>query len=174
MGSISARKSATGTAKGSRRYWIPYRLMAASSLPVEEFRRSKMNATTVPLSSRQSPSDRPKTGLLSSRKPSAFGPVLHVAPFDDDDKAIAFANDTQYGLSACTWTENLSRAHRVAPRVRFGHAWINSWQIRDLLRPLIGARASGVGDQGGRGSLEFSSLPLTVTTRIFDEYPACQ
>ena len=104
-------------------------------------------------------------------KQEAFGPVLHVAPFDDEDEAIALANDTQYGLATCIWTENMSRAHRVAPKIRVGHAWINSWQIRDLLSPLTGAKASGVGDQGGRLSLEFSSLPQTVTTRIFQEDP---
>ncbi|MEM1298148.1 MAG: aldehyde dehydrogenase family protein [Pseudomonadota bacterium] len=102
-------------------------------------------------------------------KNEAFGPVLHVAPFDDEEEAIALANDTDYGLATCIWTENLSRAHRVAPKVRVGHAWINSWQIRDLLSPLTGAGASGVGDQGGRISLEFSSLPQTVTSRIFQE-----
>ena len=105
-------------------------------------------------------------------KQEIFGPVLHVAPFSDEDEAVALANETQYGLAACIWTENLSRAHRVAPKVRVGHAWINSWQIRDLLSPLTGAKASGVGDQGGRLSLEFSSLPQTVTTRIYDEDPA--
>lgn len=102
-------------------------------------------------------------------KKEAFGPVLHVAPFDEEEEAIALANDTDYGLAACIWTENLNRAYRVAPEVRVGHAWINSWQIRDLLSPLTGAKASGVGDQGGKLSLEFSSLPQTVTTRIFDE-----
>ena len=105
-------------------------------------------------------------------KQEAFGPVLHVAPFDDEEEAIALANDTDYGLATCIWTENLNRAHRVAPKIRAGHAWINSWQIRDLLSPLTGAKASGVGDQGGRLSLEFSSLPQTVTMRIFDEDPA--
>lgn len=102
-------------------------------------------------------------------KQEAFGPVLHVAPFDDEDEAIALANDTDYGLATCIWTENINRAHRVAPQIRAGHAWINSWQIRDLLSPLTGAGASGVGDQGGRLSLEFSSLPQTVTMRIFGE-----
>ncbi len=106
-------------------------------------------------------------------KQEAFGPVLHVAPFDDDDEAIALANDTEYGLATCIWTENLSRALRVAPRVRVGHAWINSWQIRDLLSPLTGARASGFGDQGGRKGLEFSSLPQTITTRVFEDCSQC-
>ena len=102
-------------------------------------------------------------------KQEAFGPVLHVAPFDDEDEAIALTNDTDYGLATCIWTENINRAHRVAPQIRAGHAWINSWQIRDLLSPLTGAGSSGFGDQGGRLSLEFSSLPQTVTMRIFEE-----
>ncbi len=103
-------------------------------------------------------------------KQEAFGPVLHVAPFDEEEEAITLANDTSYGLATCIWTENVNRAHRVAPRIRAGHAWINSWQIRDLLSPLTGAGASGVGEQGGRHSLEFSSLPQTVTMRVFGEH----
>ena len=102
-------------------------------------------------------------------KEEAFGPVLHVAPFDDEDEAVALANDTDYGLASCIWTENLNRAHRVAPRLRVGHAWINAWQMRDLLSPLSGAGASGVGEQGGRLSLEFASLPQTVTMRVFGD-----
>ncbi len=105
-------------------------------------------------------------------KKEVFGPVLHVAPFSDEDEAVALANDTHYGLATSIWTENLSRAHRVAPRVRVGHAWINSWQVRDLLGPLTGAKGSGVGEQGGRLSLEFSSQPQTVTIRISDRDPA--
>lgn len=102
-------------------------------------------------------------------KEEAFGPVLHVAPFDDEDEAIALANDTKYGLGACVWTENLNRAHRVAPQLRVGHAWINSWQIRDLLSPFSGAGASGIGEQAGKLSLEWSSLPQTITMRVFGE-----
>ena len=100
-------------------------------------------------------------------KEEAFGPVLHVAPFDDEEEAIALANDTKYGLASSIWTENINRAHRVAPKLRVGHAWINAWQIRDLLSPLTGAGFSGMGEQGGRLSLEFCSLPQTVTMRIF-------
>jgi len=96
-----------------------------------------------------------------------FGPVLHIAPFDEEDEAIALANDTEYGLATSLWTENLNRAHRVAPQVRVGHAWINAWQIRDLMSPLTGAGRSGIGEQGGRLSLEFCSLSQTVTTRVF-------
>ncbi|MGC6517255.1 MAG: aldehyde dehydrogenase family protein [Candidatus Puniceispirillaceae bacterium] len=101
-------------------------------------------------------------------KQEVFGPVLHVAPFDEEDEVITLANDTDYGLATSIWTENMSKAHRVAPQIRAGHAWINSWQIRDLMSPLSGAGLSGIGEQGGRNSLEFSSLPQTITARIFD------
>lgn len=102
-------------------------------------------------------------------KQEAFGPVLHVAPFDDESEAIALANDTKYGLATSIWTENINRAHRVAPQVRVGHAWINSWQIRDLTSPLQGAGQSGIGQQFGRAALEFCSQPQTVTMRLFEE-----
>lgn len=102
-------------------------------------------------------------------KQEAFGPVLHIAPFDDEQEAIALANDTQYGLATSIWTENISRAHRVAPQVRVGHAWVNSWQLRDLMSPLSGVGASGLGADGGRDSLDFCSQPQTVTVRLFDQ-----
>ena len=102
-------------------------------------------------------------------KEEAFGPVIHVAPFDEEGEAVALTNDTRYGLSTSIWTRDINRAHRLAPRIRVGHAWINSWQLRDLLSPLAGAGISGVGDQGGQLSLEFCSLPQTVTTRIFGD-----
>ena len=101
-------------------------------------------------------------------KKEVFGPVLHVSPFEEEEEVIALANDTDYGLATSIWTQNMSRAHRVAPQIRAGHAWINSWQIRDLMSPLSGAGLSGIGEQGGRNSLEFSSLPQTITARIFD------
>ena len=45
-----------------------------------------------------------------------FGPVVSIIPFDDDDEAVAMANDTTYGLAATAWTNNLSRAHRLGKR----------------------------------------------------------
>lgn len=101
-------------------------------------------------------------------KQEVFGPVLHIASFDEEHEAIDLANDTQYGLATSIWTENISQAHRVAPQIRVGHAWVNSWQLRDLLSPLSGVGASGLGRDGGRDSLEFCSQPQTVTVRLFD------
>lgn len=111
------------------------------------------------------------TGLAEDArfvKEEAFGPVLHVAPFEEEDEVIALANDTEYGLATSVWTNDISRAHRVAPQIRVGHAWINAWQIRDLMSPLSGAGRSGVGEQAGILSLDFCSQPQTVTMRIFE------
>lgn len=102
-------------------------------------------------------------------KNEVFGPVIHVRPFDEEDEVIAFANDSQYGLATSIWTSNISRAHRVAPKIRVGHAWINSWQLRDLQSPLTGAGMSGIGEQFGRSSLEFCTQPQTITVRVFDQ-----
>jgi aminomuconate-semialdehyde/2-hydroxymuconate-6-semialdehyde dehydrogenase len=98
-----------------------------------------------------------------------FGPVLHVAPFEDESEAIRLANDSPYGLATSIWTNDISRAHRVAPQIQVGHAWINSWQVRDLHSPIAGAGLSGIGEQFGRASLEFCTKPQTVTVRVFPD-----
>lgn len=84
-----------------------------------------------------------------------FGPCCALLPFDEEDEAIARANNTYYGLAASLWTDNLSRAHRVARQLDVGVCWVNSWFLRDLRTPFGGAKASGVGREGGVHSLEF-------------------
>lgn len=95
-----------------------------------------------------------------------FGPVIHVAPFDEEDEAIARANDSAYGLGAVIWSQDVNRCLRVGPQLRVGHVWVNSWQIRDLQSPLAGVGISGVGEQFGVSSLDFCSQPQTMTIRI--------
>ncbi|MGW3773721.1 2-hydroxymuconic semialdehyde dehydrogenase [Actinomadura verrucosospora] len=95
-----------------------------------------------------------------------FGPVCHVAPFDTEDEALAFANDSPYGLAATVWTRDLSRAHRVAPRVETGIVWVNCWNLRDLRTPFGGVKASGIGREGGEYSLDFFSEPVNVCVQI--------
>ncbi|GGQ40899.1 aminomuconate-semialdehyde/2-hydroxymuconate-6-semialdehyde dehydrogenase [Actinomadura coerulea] len=95
-----------------------------------------------------------------------FGPVCHVAPFDTEDEALALANDSRYGLAATVWTRDLSRAHRVAPRVETGIVWVNCWNLRDLRTPFGGVKASGIGREGGEYSLDFFSEPVNVCVQI--------
>jgi len=94
-----------------------------------------------------------------------FGPVVTVAPFDEEDEAVQRANDTPYGLSATVWTENLSRAHRLAERIDAGVVWINCWLVRDLRTPFGGMKASGLGREGGEEALRFFTEPRNVCLR---------
>ena len=74
-----------------------------------------------------------------------FGPVLAVIPFDDEDEAVRLANDTRYGLAASLWTGSLSRAHRVAQRLRAGTVSVNTVDALSPMTPFGGFKQSGVG-----------------------------
>lgn len=83
-----------------------------------------------------------------------FGPVGSVIPFDEEEEAIAAANDTDYGLAGAIWTENLSRAHRVANALRGGQIWVNSALAADPSMPICGHKQSGWGGERGKKGLE--------------------
>ncbi|WP_434030777.1 aldehyde dehydrogenase [[Pseudomonas] boreopolis] len=74
-----------------------------------------------------------------------FGPVLSVIAFDDEAHALRMANDTQYGLAAGVWTRDISRAHRVARKLRAGSVWVNYWDGGDMTAPFGGYKQSGNG-----------------------------
>lgn len=95
-----------------------------------------------------------------------FGPVCHIQPFDDEDEAVAMANDTDYGLAAAIWTQDVSRAHRVARRVNAGLVWINDWFLRDLRTPFGGVKLSGLGREGGTYSLNFYSELKNICVKL--------
>ncbi|MGH1355787.1 MAG: 2-hydroxymuconic semialdehyde dehydrogenase [Thalassovita sp.] len=95
-----------------------------------------------------------------------FGPVCHIQPFDTEDEVIALANDTDYGLATAIWTENLTRAHRVAPKIDVGLAWVNSWFLRDLRTAFGGSKQSGIGREGGVHGLEFYSELTNVCVKL--------
>jgi aminomuconate-semialdehyde/2-hydroxymuconate-6-semialdehyde dehydrogenase len=95
-----------------------------------------------------------------------FGPVLVVIPFKTEDEAVRIANDSIYGLAGVVWTNDLRRAHRVASRVQSGLLWINCWYYRDLRTPFGGAKASGIGREGGRHSFEFYTEAKTITLKL--------
>jgi aldehyde dehydrogenase (NAD+) len=83
-----------------------------------------------------------------------FGPVGCVIPFDEEEEAIAAANDTEYGLAGTVWTENLSRAHRVANELRAGQVWVNCALAMDPSMPICGHKQSGWGGERGRKGIE--------------------
>ena len=95
-----------------------------------------------------------------------FGPCCHVRPFDTEEEAIALANSLPYGLASAIWTENVSRAHRVAGQVEAGIVWVNSWFLRDLRTPFGGSKQSGVGREGGVHSLEFYTEMKNVCIKL--------
>jgi aminomuconate-semialdehyde/2-hydroxymuconate-6-semialdehyde dehydrogenase len=95
-----------------------------------------------------------------------FGPCCHVRAFDDEDEVVALANDTEYGLAAALWTENVSRAHRVAARLEAGITWVNSWFLRDLRTPFGGMKQSGIGREGGEYSLEFYTETKNICVKL--------
>jgi aminomuconate-semialdehyde/2-hydroxymuconate-6-semialdehyde dehydrogenase len=84
-----------------------------------------------------------------------FGPVVSLIPFKSEEEVIAMANSTQYGLSATIWTENTTKADRVAGKLDSGVVWVNCWMVRDLRTPFGGMKNSGVGREGGLEALDF-------------------
>ena len=109
------------------------------------------------------------TGLQENgrvQKEEIFGPFCHITPFDDEEEAIAMANDTEYGLAAALWTEDLKQAHRAAQAVEAGIAWVNTWFLRDLRTPFGGVKNSGIGREGGRYSLDFYSESKNICIKM--------
>lgn len=109
------------------------------------------------------------TGLPESSaivREEIFGPCCHVAPFDTEEEAIALANGTDYGLATTIWTQNLGTAHRMAAAIQVGLCWINSWFLRDLRTAFGGAKASGIGREGGVHSLEFYTELRNVMVKL--------
>lgn len=95
-----------------------------------------------------------------------FGPVVSITPFETEEEVIMMANSTKYGLSASIFTENISRAHRVAAMIDSGVVWINTWLLRDLRIPFGGMKSSGIGREGGFKSLEFFTEEKNVCLKI--------
>ena len=95
-----------------------------------------------------------------------FGPVVTLIPFKTEEEVIKMANSTKYGLAASIFTENISKAHRVAASIDSGVVWINTWLLRDLRIPFGGMKQSGVGREGGFKSLDFFTEPKNVCIKI--------
>ena len=95
-----------------------------------------------------------------------FGPVVTLTPFDSEEEVLMMANSTEYGLAATIWTENLTKAHRVAAQIKSGIVWINCWLLRDLRTPFGGVKQSGVGREGGWEALRFFTEQKNVCIKL--------
>lgn len=95
-----------------------------------------------------------------------FGPVVTITPFETEEEVLMMANSTEYGLASIVWTENLSRAHRMAANIQTGIVWINCWMVRDLRTPFGGMKSSGVGREGGTEALRFFTEPKNVCVKL--------
>lgn len=95
-----------------------------------------------------------------------FGPVVTLQSFKTEEEALALANATQYGLAASIWTNDISKANRMAAKVESGIIWINCWLLRDLRTPFGGLKNSGVGREGGWEALRFFTEAKNVCIEL--------
>jgi phenylacetaldehyde dehydrogenase len=95
-----------------------------------------------------------------------FGPVLTALPWSDVEDLVAMANDSEYGLSAGLWTNNLKNAHRVAAALKAGTVWINCYNLVDPATPFGGFKQSGWGREHGRQAMELYSEIKSVWVNL--------
>jgi betaine-aldehyde dehydrogenase len=97
-----------------------------------------------------------------------FGPVMTVLEFNDEEEVIARANDTEFGLAAGVFTNDLTRAHRVIARLQAGTCWINHYNVTPVELPFGGVKLSGLGRENGRAAIEHYSQLKSVYVAMAD------
>ena len=94
------------------------------------------------------------TDEMTIAREEIFGPVLSVLDFDSEDEVIARANDTEFGLAAGVFTQDLARGHRVAKAFEAGTCYINHYNAAPVEMPFGGSKLSGVGRENSKGAIE--------------------
>ncbi len=99
-------------------------------------------------------------------KDEIFGPVVSVLPFKSYDEMINRANNTNYGLAAAIWTQDIDKAHRYAREVKAGTVWVNCYHVVDTTTPFGGFKMSGQGRENGEAALDHYTEMKTVTIKL--------
>ncbi|WP_375404439.1 aldehyde dehydrogenase [uncultured Sphingomonas sp.] len=100
-----------------------------------------------------------------------FGPVLACIPFDDEDDAVAIANDSAYGLAAGIWTRDMGRALRMSDRIKSGIVWVNMYRAVSYMSPFGGYKRSGLGYENGMDAVRDYVRTKSVWINTSDETP---
>ncbi|SFM30522.1 aldehyde dehydrogenase [Methylobacterium pseudosasicola] len=100
-----------------------------------------------------------------------FGPVLSIIPFEDEDEAVAIANDSLYGLAAGVWTTDIRRAVTMADRVRSGTVWVNTYRAVSFMAPFGGYKMSGIGRENGLAAIEEYLQTKSVWINLAEDVP---
>ncbi|KGY13296.1 betaine-aldehyde dehydrogenase [Vibrio tubiashii] len=95
-----------------------------------------------------------------------FGPVMSVLKFSDEQEVIRRANDTDYGLAAGVFTQNISRAHRVIHQLQAGICWVNTWGDSPAQMPVGGYKLSGIGRENGPETLQHYTQTKSVLIEL--------
>jgi aldehyde dehydrogenase (NAD+) len=109
------------------------------------------------------------TGVRNSMRiaqEEIFGPVVAAIPFKDENDAVLQGNDTMYGLAAGVWTNDVSKAHKVARALKAGTVWVNCYNEMEATAPFGGYKQSGFGRELGKHSLELYTQIKQVWLKV--------
>ena len=106
------------------------------------------------------------TDTMAIAREEIFGPVMSVLDFDTEAEALARANDTEFGLAAGVFTNDLQRAHRVAEGFEAGTCYINTYNDAPVEVPFGGSKMSGVGRENSAAAIEHYSQLKSVFVRM--------
>ena len=136
-----------GPGRQGRRAWSTAPGMAPRSSSEASGRIGRAPTTSRP----SSPGPDQKSEIIQDE---IFGPVVTVQRFSDEDQAVAWANDTPFGLASSVFTSDIGKAMRVAKALDFGHVWINEHFTLASETPHGGVKQSGYGKDGSKYALE--------------------